>query len=142
MTGAELLREYAPPRLFHGRQWGEWTFDSERLCLVFQAAPVSRGGVRGVAPYVGYFGKYEIDLERIHDSAAMLDWIFQIQGKTWASARVTKDLLNAFDSIFNPQANLCSGACGSGRGGKTISSPDFLNSRIATVGCDAKTARS
>jgi len=138
ISGAELLRQYAPPPLFHGRQWGQWTFDSERLCLVFEASPVTRGGVRGVPSYVAFLGRYEIDLERVRDSAAMLDWIFQIQGKTWASARVTKDLLNAFDSIFNPQANLCSGACGSGRGGMTISKPsEFLRARIATVGCES-----
>jgi len=131
MTGAELLRAYVSPRLFHGRRWGQWTFDSERLCLVFRASPESRGGIGSVTSYIAYLGHYEIDLERIHDSAALLDWIFQVGSKTWASARVTKDLLNAFDSILDPQANLCSGACGSGHGGKTISSPEFLHARIA-----------
>jgi hypothetical protein len=139
MTADQLLREYAPPSLFHGRKWGDWTFDSERLCLVFRAAPQPRGEgsdvTVGVPLYTGFFGTYEIDLERVRDSAALLDWIFQIQKKLWASARVVKDLLNAFDSIFDPQANLCSGACGAGSGGRVIKNPgEFLQKRIATVG--------
>ena len=139
MTGEQLLREYALPALYHGRRWGTWVLDVERLCLVHQGQPVDRGdgsGVtEGVPQYVAFIGKYEVDLERIEDSAAALDWVFQVAGKTWANARVTKDLLNAFDDIIHPQANLCSGACGSGHGGRVIENPGaFLRNRIATVG--------
>jgi hypothetical protein len=134
MTGAQLLREYAPPALFHGRKWGEWTLDAERLCLVFRGGPVTRGegsGVtEGVERYVAYLGRYEIDLEQIRQSSRVLDWIFQVAGKTWATARVTRDLLNAFDSIFHPQRNLCSGGAN-----KVIANPSaFLKQRIATAG--------
>ncbi len=137
MTGEQLLREYALPALYHGRRWGTWSLDAERLCLVHQGKPVDRGdgsGVtEGVPRYVAIIGKYEVDLERIGDSASVLDWIFQVAGKTWASARVTKDLLNALDDVIHPQANLCSGACGSGRGGRVIENPGaFLRNRIAT----------
>jgi hypothetical protein len=133
LTAAELLHEYAPPALFHGRHWGEWTLDTERFCLVYKAQPVLRG--EGSRQYTGFFGHYEIDIERIRRSSGMLDWIFQINGKSWANARVTKDLVNAFDDVFHPQANLCSGACGGGTSNKIIENPTaFLKHRIATVG--------
>jgi hypothetical protein len=136
MTGAELLREYAPPPLFHGRKWGEWVLDAERLTLAFRGKPVSRGDgsnvTEGVERYVAYLGHYEIDIEAIRRSSQLLDWVFQVGGKTWATARVTKDLINAFDSIFHPQQNLCSGG-----GDKIIQNPKaFLKRRIATMGKD------
>ncbi|MHB8501414.1 MAG: hypothetical protein ACYDHE_10785 [Candidatus Acidiferrales bacterium] len=102
--------------------------------MVFRGEPVPRGdgsgATEGVKQYVAYLGQYEIDIERIHRSSKMLDWIFQVNGKTWATARVMKDLLNAFDSIFHPQRNLCSGG-----GDKIISNANaFIRRRIATVG--------
>jgi hypothetical protein len=137
ITSHQLLRDYTPPRLFHGRRWNNWTLDAERLCLVYDAWPEERGNgsgrTVGVAPYVGYFGAYEVDLETIRDSAAMLDWIFQVSKKSWADARVTKDLLNALDSIFHAQANLCSG-----HAHKTIKDAKaFLRSRFDAVGVTA-----
>jgi hypothetical protein len=139
MSATQLLHDFTKPRLEHGRHWGEWTLDTERLCLVFQGTPVEHGDgsglTEGVPRYVAIIGHYEIDLERVHDSAALLDWIFQILGKTWATQRVVKDLLEAFDDIFHSQANFCSGACGSGSGGKVIKDVGtFLRHRIETVG--------
>jgi len=124
--------------LFHGRRWGKWVLDTERFCLVYDGKPVHRGegsGVtHGVGKYVAFLGKYEIDLESISQSSGMLDWIFQVSGKTWATARVTKDLLNALDDIFHPQGNLCSGGL-SGSTTQTIANPTaFLRARIASVG--------
>jgi hypothetical protein len=69
--------------------WGDWAFDEKELTLTH--------------PAVGY----EIDLKRIHSSAAILDWIFQIRRKPWADARAMHDLLNAFAEILDPQANYC-----------------------------------
>lgn len=87
---------------------------------------------RGVEQYTAFIGCYEIDVEAIRQSSGMLDWIFQIGGKTWATARVTKDLINAFDSVFHPQHNLCSGGSN-----KIIQNPRaFLRHRIETVGKD------
>jgi hypothetical protein len=84
-----------------------------------------------VPAYTAFHGPYEVDLERVRDSAALADWIFQINGKIWATARVMKDLLEAVDSVFHPQATLCSFACSSGSGGKTIKNPkEFLPARI------------
>jgi len=69
--------------------FGEWTYDRHLLTLTFRDV-------------------YEIDLERIRDSASMLDWIFQVQAKRWATPAVMNDLLAAFQAIFDPQRNLCS----------------------------------
>jgi hypothetical protein len=138
MTGGELMYEYAPPKLFHGRKWGSWTLDAERLVLAFDGQPAKRGdgsGVtQGVPQYLVFLGRYEVDLEQITDCASLSDWIFQVQGKSWATAKVTKDFLNALNSILHPQKYFCSGACRGG-GGKTILNPgEFLRKRIATVG--------
>lgn len=56
--------------------------------------------------------QYEIDLEKITDSAKMLDWIFQVNSKTWAQddPAVMSDLINALDDLLEPQANYCSWA--------------------------------
>jgi hypothetical protein len=141
MTASQLLHEYAEPRLYHGRRWGAWSLDGERMCLVFAGQPVEHGdgsGVtQGVPLYVAIVGKYEVDLERISDSASMLDWISQIAKKTWATARVTRDLLNALEDVFHLQKNLCGGAMGGGKGGRIIGNPpEFLRRRFATVGVD------
>jgi len=71
-------------------RWGKWVFDAKHLTLKHSTE------------------EYEIDLENIHSSAAILDWIFQIQGKAWADATTMYDLLRAFDDILAPQANYCS----------------------------------
>jgi hypothetical protein len=137
LTAAQLLYEYAEPRLFHGRRWGSWVLDVERLCLTFEGEPVVRGGIEGCPEYVAYLGRYEVDVERVSNSAAALDWFYQINKKAWANARVMKDLLNAFDDIFDAQANLCSGSLNGG-GSKVIQNPSaFLKHRIATVGKDS-----
>jgi hypothetical protein len=130
MTAAQLLTEYAPPPLFHGRHWGSWVLDTERVCLVFQGQPVMRGGGGSCPQYLAFLGRYEIDIEQIRHSAAMLDWIYQVNKKAWATARVTKDLVNAFDDVFHPQASLCSGGSD-----KIIQNPTaFLRHRFATIG--------
>lgn len=127
-TTPTAVRSRKPLRLFHGRRWGSWTFDTERLVLVHGAEPVMRG--RDDDEYVAFLGNYEIDVERIHQSAQVLDWILQIRGKTWASSVVMRDLIEAFDDIFALQANLCS--FGSN---KIIGNPTaFLKCRIGTVG--------
>ncbi|HXM95761.1 MAG TPA: hypothetical protein VOA64_16165 [Candidatus Dormibacteraeota bacterium] len=131
MTSDQLLREYEPPALFHGRRWGSWTFDLERLCLVHDAEPVTRREGY-LDEYVAFLGDYEVDVELIRQSSQVLDWIFQIRGKGWATSRVMRDLIEAFDDILKPQANLC------GNGfNKVIQNPKaFLKHRIATVGKD------
>lgn len=71
-------------------KWGNWHFDSRQLTLTHATE------------------KYEIDLEDIHSSADILDWIFQILGKKWGDAATVYDLLVAFEEILSPQENYCS----------------------------------
>jgi len=80
-------------KLKSGTKWGNWVLDTKRLTLDFKKRN----------------DEYEVDLEDIRDSATMLDWIFQIQGKAWATHKIMGDLLDAFNDVFSPQANLCSG---------------------------------
>jgi len=70
-------------------RWGNWTFNPKNLTLTHAAEG------------------YEIDFERIHSSAAILDWIFQVLNKPWADARTVHDLLRAFDDVLSPQSNYC-----------------------------------
>jgi hypothetical protein len=53
---------------------------------------------------------YSIELAGITDSAQMLDWIYQIRGKSWTDdhSHLT-GLLQAFRDILDPQGSLCSG---------------------------------
>lgn len=51
---------------------------------------------------------YEIDLEKCTTSASCLDWIMQINGKSWADAAVVAGLVEALDELLHPQATLCS----------------------------------
>ena len=93
--------------LYHHRRWGAWELDAKRLALVH--APDG----------------YEVDLEDINSSAAMLDWIFQIE--RWATPQELADLLQALRDIFHPQATLCSGGAD-----KRIDGPArFLQGRFA-----------
>ena len=95
-----------PPRL--STRWGVWRLDAERLVLIHTSSG------------------YEVDLEDIDKSSAMLDWIFQVQ--RWATAQDLADLLQALADIFNPQANLSSGG-----GDARIEDPTrFLRDKIRT----------
>ena len=86
--------------------WGPWKLNKRILTLTFSKRrhPANLG-----PPY------YEIDLERILDSASMLDWIMQITGKTWADDFTIASLVRALNEIFQPQHYLCSfGILGNG----------------------------
>lgn len=76
-------------------KYGKWTFREDNNTLQLPE---------------GYpYGAYYFDLDRTHSSAAVLDQIFQISGKIWATPRITKSLLTAITELVDPQANLCSG---------------------------------
>ena len=70
--------------------WGSWSFNAENWTLLYTPE------------------QYEIDLEAIHSSAEILDWIFQVRDKQWCDAQVMDDLLTAFYEILDPQKNYCS----------------------------------
>jgi hypothetical protein len=53
---------------------------------------------------------YWIDLERCVTPAQLLDWVFQVQGKTWMTPELLRVTVEALDCALYPQATLCS--CG------------------------------
>jgi hypothetical protein len=73
--------------------WGPWVYDPSDHTL--NHGPVT--------DWV-----YFIDLREITTSAQMLDWIFQIAGKTWGTPAVVGGLVQAFEDLLNPQGALCS----------------------------------
>lgn len=97
-------------KLRHGQRWGHWRLDAHRLTLDYAPEGIWR---------------YELDLQRNHDAASILDFIFQFHAKAWADSQTMKDLLDALYAIFDPQANLC--ACGVNR---SIGPNKFLAGRI------------
>ena len=96
------------------RAWGKWRLDTTRLQLILEDRP-------GLP-------RYFVDLCRMGRSAAVLDWIFQVQGKSWCRAKDVADLVSAVRDIFDPQATLCSFSA-SGRDGKEIDAHAFLRKR-------------
>ena len=73
----------------HKTKWGNWEFIKENLTLEHATE--------------GYY----IDLERCNNSAQTLDWIFQVQGKTWADAETVGTMIEALDYISDPQGYIC-----------------------------------
>lgn len=69
-------------------KWGPWTLNPKNLSLETE--------------------HYDISLKSIKNSATLLDWIFQVQAKTWADPQVLHGLLAAFEDVLHPQANYCS----------------------------------
>lgn len=57
---------------------------------------------------------YEVDLERMWDAAACLDWVFQVYSHISMKNSI-QDLIQAIHDIIDPQANLCSMASVCGR---------------------------
>ena len=55
----------------------------------------------------------------------MLDFIIQVQQKTWSIPTIVDRLIEAFNDIFQPQATLCS----FGKD-KRIDAPAFLEERL------------
>jgi hypothetical protein len=87
------LMDYLVKQPSHGDRWGNWELDTNLLVLIYR-------GRQG-------HNEYEIDLEKIDGSAEMLDWIFQLNSKSWVSRKDMGDLVQAFDDIFTPQSTLC-----------------------------------
>ncbi len=78
-----------PPK--RGDLWGRWRYDSQYLCIEDAE------------------GYYWIDLDRTYDAAGILDWIAQLNEKSYLSAKDIGDLVQAFDDLtgFGLQATVC-----------------------------------
>jgi hypothetical protein len=90
-----------PERPRHGDAWGGWVYDAELMTLTYK--------------------NYELDLEWFTNPAKMLDMIFQVAGKIWATREVVGDLIAALDDVMYPQSTLCSGGVA-----KTLNVAKFL----------------
>jgi hypothetical protein len=69
-------------------RWGDWKYIARNRTLELP-------------------GFYYVDLDRCRSSAEILDWIFQIQQKNWATSVVLANLLHALHDLLNPQGNYC-----------------------------------
>lgn len=78
------------------RCWGPWKLHRDGTSLHLRV-PHRR------------FDLYWIDLDTICDRASMLDWVYQIAEKTWATPYIQISLLQAFRELFGPQADQATG---------------------------------
>jgi len=79
-----------------------------------------------------HHGIYEIDVERMVNSANTLDWIFQIARKNWATPEILHDLVHVIDDACRECfGNTAQGVfCPSGVDKKVkwpVASPEALN---------------
>ena len=88
----ELLKEKIKKN-----NWGRWKYNPETHCLE-------------ITKYIGNIKYwYEVDLIRCNKSSKLLDWIYQVQGKSWISPDDVADLIYAVDDILGDvQSKLCS----------------------------------
>lgn len=77
-----------------GRNWGPWRLDPDNLVLICEDEQHPAG--------------YEVDLELCTTSAQVLDWIMQVEMKTWADDQVVAGLIRALNDVLRPQSTLCS----------------------------------
>jgi len=90
MSDVWEFREQVP---HDGHRWGNWRFDEDSGGLEYED---ENGECR-----------LRIDLTAIDGSAQMLDWIFWMSSHDWYTRHDLADLIQAFDDIFYPRANLC-----------------------------------
>lgn len=83
---AETLSE--PPK----RQWGGWKLSDDNETLDFEETA------------------YWMYVKQLENPVQLIDWIFQLNGKTWVTPEVMKDFLNAVDDLVSPQATIVHGA--------------------------------
>src|SRR5258707_10467220 len=62
---SRTLLDWQAPKPEHGDTWGNWRYDAKLLVLTH-------------VPH-----DYEVNLEECTTSAETLDWIFQMESKTW-----------------------------------------------------------
>jgi hypothetical protein len=71
--------------------WHGWRLEPDIPALVFETSELHR---------------YQIDLDRMRDSAAVLFWIYQIHSKPWGVFALLGFLEAVYD-VLDPQKNLC-----------------------------------
>lgn len=115
-TGSLSLEAFAGTKVpgpSHHDRWGNWELDTANMLLIYVEERRRHG--------------YEIDLKDMTDSAHMLDWIFQLNMKTWVSRKDMGDLIQALDDLFRPQSTLC----GQGKD-KHLDTAAYLRKRLGS----------
>ena len=67
--------------------WGNWTLNTNNACLEY------------VDPRDGAM-IYQIAVDEMKNSANILDWLFQVEEKTWASSEDLGNLVTAVSEIL------------------------------------------
>lgn len=70
-------------------RWGKWCYDPELMVLTHEDT-------------------YEVDLERMDDSASVLDWIAQVACKECYTEEDVGHLVRAINELMHLQATCCS----------------------------------
>jgi hypothetical protein len=92
------------------QQWLPWTLDLPTFSLELD--------------------DYQVPLDEMVDSAHVLDWIFQIAQKGWATTEVLAGLVRAIDDLHHPQANICSNET------DRVSTPEQARDRIRAAAAE------
>ena len=88
-----IPEEVPPPG--DGDWWGPWRYNANVLELEYYNQKGNH--------------QYGVDLNRCNNSAQVLDWIFQINTKTWCGYECMGQLVQALRDLLHPQANICGG---------------------------------
>ena len=102
MTGPELIKkaEKELKEKIKKGQWGNWRFSSKDNLLIIRKSPSPGERERDL---------YEVILERCNTSAEILDWIAQLNGKTWTTPEDIGYLVEALNDLLSLQSNFCGG---------------------------------
>ena len=68
-------------------QWGRWTFNPRNACLEIEIV-------------AGHGVEYQVPADELKSSARILDWIYQLRDKTWATSADIGDLVQAIRDLF------------------------------------------
>jgi hypothetical protein len=89
--------------LIDAATWGPWRLDLNLMVL-----------------HAGDLANYGIELRSCTNSAAVLDWVMQVAGKSWVDRAALGGFVRAVDDLLRPQKHLCSFAGPFGRDGDRL----------------------
>jgi hypothetical protein len=71
--------------------WGSWTLNRKTNELGYPPAA------------------YWIPAEQLQSATNLLDWIFQLNSKSWVTPQLMKDFLDAVEDLVHPQSSIVNG---------------------------------
>ena len=93
-------------------QYGNWSVNPENLTLDYRH---TNGTL------------YDVPLWEMKNSAEVLDWIFQVEEKTWSTPEDVNNFITALVEIFGR------GICGGGQDHPITNTEDFLRTKLRKV---------